>query len=179
MPDLAMYLSGARAMLRMSTKSVARALQISDNAVTKLETQAHDQNESKVKHLISYYEDLGLHFQREDEREDGRIIWIAIKDVKKLVLSAKFHPNPEDSINQLLREMRYIGGLIYNFKTIDKTKASRYDSIEMHFPITMRGVARQILESWCETEEPLDILYPDGLLVGMDMEKIDDLLGTK
>jgi len=178
MSELAMYLSGARAILGANTKSLARALQISDNIVTKLETESH-RGDQKAEYLISYYTDLGLHFEEEKGgKKYPRIIGLVIKNVRKLTLSAAHQKNPDDLINRFLREMRYIGGILYNLKTIDRTKASRYDTIEIHFPISMRGVARQILRSWCETEERLNILY-DGSLVEMDKEKIDDLLGVK
>ena len=181
MSELAMYLRSARAILRVTTKSLARALQISDNIVTKLETEAHI-DDPVAKHLMLYYKDLGLHFQKyeetEDENENKNIVGISIVNIKELVFSAADRHNPEDLINKLLREMRYIGGMIYNFQTVDKTKASRYDSIRIHFPIPMRGVARQILGNWCDTEEPLKVLY-DGSFVNMDKEKLDDLLGIK
>lgn len=171
MSNLASCLRGARAFLQMNTKSVARALRVSDRVVTKLELDANE-DDPHAAQLIMFYEDLGVRFLKECET----IRSIAPNNVKKLVLSASGHANPDESINKLLTYLRHIGGLVYNQKTLDKTKASRYDTIEVHIPVPVRVLVREILRVWCQTEPALEIHFSDGSVTNLTEANVDNLL---
>ena len=78
--------------------------------------------------------------------------------------------------------MRHIAGLIYNLKIIDKSKASFHDTIEIHFPVPVRGIARNILcemarDILCEsndTESLFKIVLPDGSKIAMNKSNLDN-----
>ena len=171
MSKLALCLSAARACLQMTVKSVARTLRVSDRVVTQLEQMA-DESDPRVAQLILMYEDLGLRFHR----VDGEIVGVMPNDVKKVTLSAVRHANPEKSLQKLLIQMRHIGGLVYNMKSADKSKASMNDTIELHFPLPVRALVHDIFRVWNDTEAPFDILHPDGSRTRMNQENIESLL---
>ena len=166
--ECASYLRGARALLNLKIKSVARALRFSDKTLTQLERDA-DEREPKARDLIQFYEDLGLHFTR----EGPRITSVVLTDyVNLLVLSLRKHGTPDQAVDRLCNEMRYIGGLVYNLKQVDKTKASKYDTIEVHFPVPTRGMAREILCRWFEEEGGIEVMDNDGNAVSMTRENV-------
>ena len=157
----------------MNVKSLSRALRVSDKVVTQLEQVADENKDARVKKLILFYEDLGIEFRRENDEPNGNVIGVVLRDVRKLVLTAAHEANPEKLINDLLMGMRHIAGLIYNLKTTDKSKASLYDTIEIHFPVPVRGMARDILCKWLDRESPFKIVLPDGEEIPMNKSSIE------
>lgn len=183
MSQVAMYLSAARACLQLNVKSVARALRVSDRLVTRVE-QNSKESEPFVKQLLLMYEDLGLEFQLDSSgsSESKKVQGIVIRNVKRLVLTAQDARNPEEIIDELLMRMRHIGGLVYNLKVLNRSTASQYDTIEIHFPVAVRGVAHSILHDWVddcvEAERTIHILDPGGAdrkeLSKMELENFFD-----
>lgn len=157
----ASYLRGARALLGLNVKSVARALRYSDKTLKDIERSADGRNR-KVKALAQFYEDLGLKFAWVGLSIEG-VDWT--REVRPLVLCFKDYDDAAATADDFCGKMRYIGGFAYNLKLTDKTKASPYDTVEAHFPVVTRHMARELLGSWLGEkahDKGLQLLPNDG-----------------
>ena len=144
--QFASYLRGARALLGLNVKSVARAMRYSDKTLTDLEKSADSRKDRKATALARFYEDLGLKFDWEGEFDIGNVAWT--RDVRPFVLCFKTYAQPATVADDFCQEMRYIGGFAYNLKLTDKTKASPYDTIEAYFPVVSRNLACELVIRW-------------------------------
>lgn len=171
----ASYLRGGRALLGLNVKSVARALRFSDKTVTDMEKSADGEN-GKVQALVQFYEDLGLKFTCVGYSIEG-VVWT--RAVKPLVLCFRGYDNAAAMVDDFCKRMRYIRGFAYNLKLTDKTKASAYDTVEAHFPVVTRNMARELLGGWLadDTHAHLELLSNDGSLqVTMTKDNLQDIL---
>ena len=171
--ECASYLRAARALLHLNIKSVARALRFSDNTLTQLERWA-DEEGPREKDLVQFYVDHGLEFKWDGKRIAGVVL---TKDVNPLVLTLRKYAAPGEAIRRFCKELRYVGEVVYNLKLLDKTKASgAYDTIEVHFPVPTRRMAREILCRWFDTEGAIEIIDSDGEITVMNKANVEKFL---
>lgn len=173
MLKLAACLRAARSLLKMDIKTAAWAGRVSDRAVTRMEKTAHDEDEPLVARFILLYEDHGLQFHRGD---NGEIDGVVAVNPQRLMLSAAGHVNPGESIDELLKELRHVGGLIARRKSVDRTKAQPFDTLELLVPVRVRGLFRDILCEWADTKPPFEIHLRDGKTTPITRKNIDEYI---
>ena len=137
---------------------------MSDRTLAQLEKFAdhNDRRErSKIDRILQLYKDLGLEISGTEHPDT---ISMALSHrVRRVVLSARNHPNPDEVIEKLCNKMRHVGGFVYNRKLADRGKANSCDTIEAHFPVPTRVMVRDILYEWLDTEtrDQLNLILVD------------------
>ena len=179
--DFSMWLRAARHVLGLNVKSVARALRLSDKTLTQVERFATEMK-GNAGELVQFYEDLGLEFQRD---ANGDIVGVnSSPNIHRLVIKAE-DSDPDGTIERLCRHMRHVGGMAYNLKLTNKGVAARFDTIDVHFPVSTRIMVRDRLERWFDEERQdgpkskkgrLKLIRPDGKETVINKKNVKELI---
>ena len=181
--DISMWLRAARQVLGLGLKAVARALRIADKELTLLE-KFTTEVQGYAAELVQLYEDYGLEFRKD---KDGSIIGIdPSPKINRLMIKAEY-ANPDAAIQRLLKHLRHVGGMGYNLKLTNKTAGSRFDTIDVHFPVLTRIMVRDRFEAWFDEEGKagpgrdkgrLKVVHPDGKETVMNKENVRQFVKT-
>lgn len=159
MTDQAHLIAGARNMLRMNVKTLARVLRVSDRVITDIEKSASPED-ARVKDVVRQLENYGVHISSDDRSSAS--IYMDEK-AGRLRFTFKDDPDFSEKIERFQRWLSVIGQMGWQPFLIDKKKGSgTKDSVDLFFTLASRGMAAERLDEWIRKEGPLVCVEADG-----------------
>jgi hypothetical protein len=159
MADQAHLIAGARNMLRMNVKTLARVLRVSDSIITDIEKSASS-GDARVKDVVRQLENYGVYISNDDKTPAS--VYMDEK-AGRLRFTFKDETDFSEKIERFQRWLSVIGQMGWQPFLIDKKKGSgTKDSVDLFFTLASRGMAAERLDEWIRNEGPLVCVDTDG-----------------